>query len=95
MLIDEGLFIQVFTIEKDQQEIQKDRIVNVFNSPYMKEPLVFVAKDNLNKARNADVRDPEVRKQIEAILSDAGVEYIDLVTRHVIRQTFTKYINRQ
>ncbi len=95
MLIDEGLFIQVFTAEKDQKEILKERIINVFNSPFMKEPLVFVAKDNLNKARNADIRDSEVRKQIEAVLSDAGVEYIDLVTRHVIRQTFTKYINRQ
>jgi len=47
----------------------------------------------LNKARSADLRNPEVLKDIEAVLSDAGVEYIDLVTRHVIRDTFTKYIN--
>ncbi|HNW46748.1 MAG TPA: hypothetical protein PLB79_00495 [Thermotogota bacterium] len=93
MLIDEGMFIQVFSIEKDKQEIQKERIINIFSSPYMKEPLVFVAKDNLNKARSADLRNPEVLKDIEAVLSDAGVEYIDLVTRHVIRDTFTKYIN--
>ena len=93
MLIDEGMFIQVFSIEKDKQEIQKERIINIFSSPYMKEPLVFVANDNLNKARSADLRNPEVLKDIEAVLSDAGVEYIDLVTRHVIRDTFTKYIN--
>ena len=93
MLIDEGMFIQVFSIEKDKQEIQKERIINIFSSPYMKEPLVFVAKDNLNTARSADLRNPEVLKDIEAVLSDAGVEYIDLVTRHVIRDTFTKYIN--
>ena len=93
MLIDEGMFIQVFSIEKDKQEIQKERIINIFSSPYMKEPLVFVAKDKLNKARSADLRNPEVLKDIEAVLSDAGVEYIDLVTRHVIRDTFTKYIN--
>jgi len=78
MLIDEGMFIQVFSIEKDKQEIQKERIINIFSSPYMKEPLVFVAKDNLNKARSADLRNPEVLKDIEAVLSDAGVEYIDL-----------------
>ena len=93
MLIDEGMFIQAFSMEKAKQEIQKERIINIFSSQYMKEPLVFVAKDNLNKARSADLRNPEVLKDIEAVLSDAGVEYIDLVTRHVIRDTFTKYIN--
>jgi hypothetical protein len=94
MLLDEGLFIQVFTVEKDKNEIRKDRIVNIFQSPYMKETIVFISKDNLNKAKNADMRDPEIRKQIEAVLSDAAVEYIDLVTRHVIRPTFTRYINQ-
>lgn len=93
MIVDEGMFIQVISVEKGKDEVQKNRIINVFQSAFMKEPLVFVGKENLSKAKNADISKEDIRKQIEGALTDAATEYIDLVVKHVVNPTFTKYIN--
>jgi len=56
--------------------------------------LLFLAKDNLVNAKKLDISDPEVRNQVQGLLSDAATEYIDFVIEHVVQPTFAKYINQ-
>ncbi len=93
MLLDEGMFVQIHSLEKDKSEIDKKRIINMFQSPFLKEILVVTAKDNLETARTGNMSDPEIKKQNEGAMSDAATEYIDLVVKHVIQPTFLRYIN--
>lgn len=95
MLLDEGAFVQIHQIEKGKDEVQKSRMINVFQSPFLEHTLVVSAKDNLITARSADINDEEVRRQVQGVLSDAATEYIDIVIKHVIQPTFAKYINQR
>jgi len=94
MLVDEGAFVQVHTVKKGEEQPDKSRLINVFQSPFLEDVLLFLAKDNLVNAKKLDISDPEVRNQVQGLLSDAATEYIDFVIEHVVQPTFAKYINQ-